>query len=267
MSVKLSLPDFRSPPLNEVVLGVQFSVPGGYKQILAHEVWSLFREQFPLVEERKALPPLFETFGSTETRGLQLSFMEGPLHDRYWFISQDKQHLLQFQNDRFHHNWRQVDGEGKYPRFKYMLSNFSEETKVLFDYFGNLAKEPVQITQAELTYINHIYYPVQRMKNPFRFLKFVNFNRPVPDDFNSTYRWVLRDSSGEPIGRLICEAKTAYNKKRGGLLILQLTARGAPKKPTISSALEFLKLGHEVIVTSFAELTSDSADRIWQRTQ
>lgn len=57
------LPDFRTPPLNEVVVGVQFAPARGYQQILAGEVWELYRAQFPTVEEMPPIPPAFETFG------------------------------------------------------------------------------------------------------------------------------------------------------------------------------------------------------------
>ena len=36
-----NLPDFGTPPLVEVVLGVQFATPAGYREVFAREVWAL----------------------------------------------------------------------------------------------------------------------------------------------------------------------------------------------------------------------------------
>ena len=58
-----NLADFKAPPLNEVVMGIQFQPVPGYQQIRALEVWQLFREQFPVVQEQLPLNPQFETFG------------------------------------------------------------------------------------------------------------------------------------------------------------------------------------------------------------
>ena len=67
------LPDFESPPLDELVLGVQFSPLPGYSAVFAKDVWGLFRQQFPRVEEKPALDPVFETFGGTSPPpGMQL---------------------------------------------------------------------------------------------------------------------------------------------------------------------------------------------------
>ena len=63
------LPDFRKPPLNEVVLGVQFNEPAGYRLIRAFEVWSLFREVYPEVHEQPPLAPIVETELAPPHRG------------------------------------------------------------------------------------------------------------------------------------------------------------------------------------------------------
>lgn len=110
MTRPADLPDFSKPPLNEVVLGVQFSPPAGYTQIQAGEVWNLYRERYPRVEEYMPLPPAYELFGlpGMGQTSNQFSFLEGPLHDRYWFLRTAGDELIQFQNDRLLHNWRKV---------------------------------------------------------------------------------------------------------------------------------------------------------------
>ena len=135
------LPDFTSPPLNEVALGVQFTRATSYQQILAGEVWALFKNDFPVVEEFAPLPPTFETFGLSrgsrnETR-LSLSAM--PDHFRYWFLSPNGDELLQFQEDRLLHNWRKVgDRTNEYPRFDTLIEKFERELRALETFFTKL---------------------------------------------------------------------------------------------------------------------------------
>ena len=57
------LPVFSNPPLDEVVLGIQFTPVSSYTSVHGNDVWALFREEFPLVQEHPALEPKFETFG------------------------------------------------------------------------------------------------------------------------------------------------------------------------------------------------------------
>ncbi len=50
------LPDFAEPPLDEVVLGVQFEPVSGYSAVYAKDIWELFRSEFPKVQEQPILP-------------------------------------------------------------------------------------------------------------------------------------------------------------------------------------------------------------------
>jgi hypothetical protein len=102
------LPDFRDPPLNEVLLGVQFAQAKGYSQIRVGEVWGLFKSAFPEVEEQPPLQPSFEVFGLPQAAQGWAGFVMGPTHNRFWFLTRQKDELIQFQHDRLLHNWRKV---------------------------------------------------------------------------------------------------------------------------------------------------------------
>ncbi len=85
------LPEFGKPPLNELVLGVQFDSPAG-----------------------------FFGFGP----------INGPMHNRFWFTSSSGDEIIQFQNDRLLHNWRKVgDQSNKYPRFDAIVTKFHNEAR------------------------------------------------------------------------------------------------------------------------------------------
>ncbi len=106
------LPDFTNPPIVEVALSIQFAPPPGYHEVYAREVWAIFENAFPVIEEMPPIQPSFELFGGPEMPGLQiiLAFPAGQFVIGT-FLAQDKTELIQFQQDRFIHNWRKVFNE------------------------------------------------------------------------------------------------------------------------------------------------------------
>lgn len=262
------LPDFKSPPLNEVVIGVQFAVPQGYQQIRAGEVWNLFRQEYPEVQELPALPPSFETFGLPfqHTQMQQFSFMAGGTHDRFWFLRDGGAELIQFQNDRLLHNWRKVgDKTNGYPRFETMVAEFQTELEKLERYIGTLTTQQLQINQCEISYINHIKLNRSTGESPSDWLSFVNFESERPDDFSIAFRETFRDSEGKPVGRFYAEATLGYLPDGTEIIVLSLSVKGAPLGTNIQYGLEFLALGRNKIVERFVELTTDEAHQKWER--
>jgi uncharacterized protein (TIGR04255 family) len=262
------LPDYRNPPLNEVVLGVQFAPAQGYQQIRAGEVWNLYKPDFPHVEEMPPIPPAFETFGLLPSgRMFNFGVVTGAQHDRFWFLSEKKDDLIQFQQDRLLHNWRKVgDQSNEYPRFEKMILKFAAEARRLEAYFQTLAPQDLVCNQAEISYINHIAIDQSGDRSSasdwFRFLK---FNQKAPDEVSAQFRRAIMGPSDVPIGRLNCEMSTAVNTLGSKMFVLNLTVRGAPSDTTIGAALDFLKQGREIIVEEFAAITTDSAQDVWGR--
>jgi uncharacterized protein (TIGR04255 family) len=259
------LPDFRDPPLNEVVLGVQFAQAKGYSQIRAGEVWGLFKSGFPEVEEQPPLQPSFEVFGLPQGAQMGLGFITGPTHDRFWFLTRQKDELIQFQHDRLLHNWRKVgDGTNEYPRFERMIEKFQAELAALEAYFASLAPQSLIINQCEISYINLIPWedgPAEA------WLRFVHFGGTPVDDLTAMFRRALPAAEGKPRARLICEAVTAVVPPTRRAIRLTLSVRGAPARTDAPAALEFLQHGREVVVRTFAEITTESAHQKWQRVQ
>lgn len=259
------LPDFRNPPLNEVVLGVQFSPPKGYHQINAGGVWNLFRAEFPKVEEQPPIAPAFETFG-LPSKGKQLGFITGASHDRFWFLRPDGDELIQFQQDRLLHNWRKVgDQKNEYPRFESMIKRFRGELVQLQGCLNDLEPQTLSINQCEISYINHIAPEADQGIKASDWLRFVTYGDKEPDDFTTSFREVIHDEDGKPQGRLTCEASTGIKPDGSRIIVMNLTVRGAPKGVDIESALEFLAKGRDLIVCRFAELTTAAAQKKWGR--
>lgn len=260
-----NLPDYRTPPLNEVVVGVQFNPPQGYQQILAGEVWRLFRKRYPQVSEQPALPPSFETFGLPSRAGPQIGFISGASHDRFWFLRPDGDELIQFQQDRLIHNWRKVgDGSNAYPRFESMIKRFSGELTKLQDYFNSLVAQSLEVNQCEVSYINHFEIGDETL-DPADWVRMVDFGSKPPDDITIKFREIVRGKSGEPLGRLICDVGTGVKADSKRIIAMTLSVKGAPSESDIESALEFISAGRELIVHRFTELTTDKAHKKWGR--
>ena len=173
------LPDFDKPPLNEMIVGVQFAPPPTYRSIDAHDVWELFRQVYPGVQEQPPLAPSFETFGTPFGPQISFNFIGVGGHPRYLFTSIDQAELLQFQPDRFLHNWRRVPGKNNlYPRFELIIEKFENELNILERRLASYGKKQLDINQCEITYVNHIYSSVTESEpNPSDWLTFLRIRR------------------------------------------------------------------------------------------
>ena len=246
-------------------MGVQFDQPIGYQEIRAGEVWRLFSEAFPKVQEMPPLPPYFETFGPQASM-INLTPITGAIHNRFWFVSSSGDELIQFQNDRILHNWRKVNSpNSEYPRFESIIEKFADEIIKLQSYFSSLHQQSLVVRQCEITYVNHIRYPNLADFSVSNWINFLHFTAPEPDDFLVTFRRTIKSHDGKPKGRLTCESATVIEPDGRKFVSLTLTARGIPDEPGAESALEFLKRGRDLIVNAFADVTTDSAHQFWER--
>ena len=262
------LPEFKNPPVTEVALGVQFRPPTGYQQILAGEVWDLFRSDYPKVEEHPPLAPAFETFGPSRPPQPQFNFVTGATHDRFWFISEHGTELIQFQQDRLLHNWRKMGmAENEYPRFESMVAKFEGELRKLEEYVGRLAPQELEINQCEITYINVIPLKQIEGSRPSTWIRGLDFPPGGPDDFSYVFGRPIMKSEGQPTGRLNCETISGQTAELEPVVRLTLTVRGAPASSKIEDAITYLKEGRDLIVLAFAELTTETAHAHWGRTK
>jgi hypothetical protein len=75
-------------------------------------------------------------------------------------------------------------------------------------------------------------------------------------------RYVLRDESGEPHGRLIV---TVQPWPKEPVLRLDLTVRGAPRKADFEAVASSLDEGRETIVCGFTAITTKQMHETWGR--
>jgi uncharacterized protein (TIGR04255 family) len=251
-----------------MVVGVQFAPAKGYSQVRAWEVWQLFRQDFPVVEERDALLPAFETFGSASSGEIfgGLNFVTGPLHNRFWFLKQSGDELIQFQQDRLLHNWRKVgDHSNEYPRFEKLAERFANELKQLEGYISGLSSQVLNINQCEISYINNIFSENDAPPRPIDWLRYASFDGQEPENFTVAFREIIKGEDHRPVGRFTCECASGISPLGKPMLVLALTVRGAPSDGSLDAALKFIQLGRDLIVQKFAELTTTKAHAAWRR--
>lgn len=256
------LPEFDSPPINELVLGVQIARPRAYDDRLVNETWNLFSDEYPRFQEVARLEPVFEVFGNRTGLGLNLDIQLGPVGKRYWFLAEDDSHLIQFQDDRLFVNWRQARlGEQTYPRFHVVFPRFINAlTKVRGFYAAK--GEAFVVNQAEITYVNVIPLGESAISD---WLRVVQTPFPISvDGLQASFSETVHGNDNRPHARLHHRFDlVALTKDGSAALKVELTYRGAPKD--VDDALNLVWAGRDRIVRRFTEMTTDHAHETWRR--
>lgn len=271
-----NLPDFKNPPLVEVALAVQFQRIEEFRIYDIGPLWDQFREEFGIAQEHPPLDPAFETFGTKpEPQGPKIELLSGPLPiPRLWFLNDAQTQLIQFQPDRFVLNWRKVKEGDSYPRYEQIKDRFVEELERLKRFLKDRGADRISPNQCEITYVNHIVVDNDEdlWAQPDKVFRFIGPEIKTetlgqPEDTHFQVRFRLLSDEDQPVGRLTAVAQPALSKEGGHMFMLTLMARGQPAKPTLEAASEFIDMGREKIVHSFAELTSETMHRRWGRSQ
>ena len=260
-----ALPEYEDPPVNEVILDIQFAEISGYKTTDAAAIWGLFREKYEQVDEQQRLQPNFELFGGFPQHDMRgINFQQMPLGTRLWFKTKDDAHLIQFQPDRFILNWRRGGGDGDvYPRYENIKEEFKSRLGDLEKFVEYKFEQSLNITQAEIKYLNQI--EVSAFKEATHLLRIGD----IPENVEAINYNVMEHiyENDKPIGRFYREIGTGYSKlsQDNKIITLMLTYRGKPETDDIDAALNFLEKGHEKIVVHFDEITTDKAHKLWRK--
>ncbi|MEW6074323.1 MAG: TIGR04255 family protein [Planctomycetota bacterium] len=270
------LPEFRDPPLAEVVLGIQFDPLVGMAAAHMDAIWELFRQTFPRTEDRQPLLATFERFDPPPEPGAvqwNLDLFARPSLPRCWFINDSGDELLQLQQDRFLHNWRKVKSQPEYPRYAHLRQSFEEEVEALRRFAAHNGIGVVKPNQCEITYINHIvagahwreHWQAARVFRPLADADAGPFSAR-PEHVRWETAFVMREDDGEPRRRLHVSVVSGFIQEGGApMFAMTLTARGAPICDELTDIMGFLDLGHRWIVRSFADLTTEAMHAAWGR--
>jgi len=274
-STNQPLPSFENPPLQEVVLGVQFApVPmlaGPHLGVL----WSRFRSRFPEVQIHAPLAPSIERFGVEQIGklDLRLEFSEAPPAPRTWFLDKSGTELVQLQPDRFVQNWRRRETEAEYPRYPKLRSAFSGQLRMLAEFVEQEKLGAIQPEQCELTYVNHIVRGAEWTSHadltaitPLVASTAIRPFLGAAENMALVVKYLIKGGDERLFGRLHVNFTPAFRNSDGEpMFILTMTARGAPRGEGIDGVLAFLDLAHEWVVRGFADVTTPAMHRAWRK--
>ena len=262
------LPDFDKPPLAEVALSLQFAPLAGLTTAHIGLLWRKYRSRLPLIEEHPPLDPVLESFDPPKPPHVDIVFGNKPPVPRVWFLSEAKTELVQIQQDRFIHNWRKAGEDAAYPRYEKIRDQFQEEVRAFSDFLDEEQLGELSISQCEITYVNHVAFEgdevgfgnVENLIANWRPLRDSAF-LPTPEELLLSWRYRM----SEDTGRLHVMVRPAWDANKRRFWTLNLMARGGPKRDGIEGAFAFFDMGREWIVRGFADLTTESMHRNWER--
>ncbi|MCJ2112847.1 TIGR04255 family protein [Methylobacterium sp. E-025] len=271
MNRPADLPDFKAPPLTEVAMSVQFNHLSAFTHVHIGLLWEKFRSRFPIVSYQPPLAPSFETFGVPQSRtpSFQIQFEDRPEIPRLWFADLKGIELIQFQPDRFIHNWRKTGDETHYPRYEALRERFVTEMAALQDFSAENGLGPLVPNQCEITYINTIKrgtLDVASMADIFRWWENVQIDSLGPmEDAGVQMSYLIPGPGGDPIGRLWVQSNPGLSSEGERVQMLSLIGRGPPASPHFDAVLDFFDNARARIVTAFAGITTENMHKAWGR--
>jgi uncharacterized protein (TIGR04255 family) len=257
------LPDYDDPPVNEVVIGVQFeptTLTGAHVGLF----WAELHSEFPKVLEQPPLEPRIEILEAPHfSAPFQFASWRG---SRHWLISADDVQLIQIQADRLLYNWRRGPHNAPYPHFEALQERFWSIAEK-WSTFLKKEEQRLRLTQWEVTYINHILRPD---------------GQPTLSDILSCWSGQLDQALGGPadIGRVEAQRvltsntsawarmyvniTTAIQSDQTPLIAFELTVRGKPEGEDMwETTRARLFEARRRIVTAFDTLTTPEMHAIW----
>lgn len=277
MNGATSVHDFERPPINEVVVGVQFA-PMPLDFVHAGLFFERIREKYPKHQIVPRIASSIERFDSIAPAnqadlGLQIVGAEDAMFPRIWFISEDDARLIQLQPDRLLVNWRARPSAEEYPRYGVVRQLFADAYSNLRDFAkSNDLGEPLAV-QCEVSYFSVIVGPGGQFERPDRVFRWwsplsaTDENLPGRQEAVSfeARRRIVTDA-GEPIGRLSAKVVPVVGAHKARAYRVELTVRGGAQGPGLAGIQSFHDLSREAIVRTFVAMTTPEMHEVWGRT-
>jgi uncharacterized protein (TIGR04255 family) len=262
------LPDYENPPVNEVVIGIQFeeaAITGAHIGLF----WTELRDEFPKASEQPPLDRRIEAFPPQRFSPPIVEISQFWRGSRHWLTSADDVQLIQIQRDRLVYNWRRGPHNATYPHFEVLEERF---WNVAQKWSGFLEKEGklLRLTQWELSYINHILTPNGRptLADVLSFWgeKLYEAMGGVADAGRMEAQRILNEN-GAPWARMYVNIGTAVRSDQMPLITFELTVRGPPGNDGEAWGVtrERLFQARRQIVTAFDTLTTPEMHISWGR--
>jgi uncharacterized protein (TIGR04255 family) len=263
-------PSFNRPPLVETILGVQFDRLQSFTNGHLGLFWKALGEQWSAAVDAPLIPTEFEQFGGAGTWSLGLmglKFSQDP-SSRLQIKTVAGDRMIQLQNGKLLYNWMGQAGEA-YPRFSRVKAEFDEFVGRFQEFVGREHLGDWRPNQWEVSYLNHL--PRESVwQTPSDWSGLLRLApQPTPDlgaeigleSVQGQWHYEIRPRRGRLHVALVHGRTPGLEGSE--LLVLTLTARGPISHSTTLD--DGIRLGHDVIVHSFASLTSDAARQYWEQ--
>jgi uncharacterized protein (TIGR04255 family) len=264
MTRPADLPDYDDPPVNEVIIGVQFAkiaITGAHIGLF----WQELRDEYPTIEEHPPLESRLESFQPPRFALPMFGLVSWP-GSRHWLISEDQVDLVQIQQDRLVYNWRRGPGNAHYPHFEALQEKFWAITNKWRTYIQNMG-QVLDLTQWEVTYINHILRPEGQPKLADA-LSFwgAGLDQAMggPADAGRMEAQRILTEAGTPWARMYVSVTTGMRPDQVPLVTFELTVRGPPENEDSWDRMRNQLLNaRRQIVTAFDTLTTPEMHAVW----
>lgn len=262
-SKSVPLPEYRSPPIDEVACGCQFVNLDRMKLPHFGLFWETIRKEFPTVEHAMPLTNDGAFPQGDASTGLPLP--------RVWFLDHTETQLIQLQTDRLYYNWRKREVAPEYPRYPAVMKSFAENYVALGKLASDLGLGPLQPTVLDLTYINvfvkgegwHDLNDLSKLFKDFKWHADATRFLPPPENVLFQAEFPLPDDQGRLSVKLIPGKRLS---DESSIYSFQLTARGIGKDTSEAGIREWFDLAREWIVRGFTDLTvAKMQNEVWGR--
>jgi uncharacterized protein (TIGR04255 family) len=263
-------PNFKNPPIVELVLGVQFSpltkLTSGHFGLF----WKSFGDEWWDPSDAAPLEDQFELFDRprwSRPSGIQVRLQTAPKPGRFLLGNKNGDRLIQLQATRFHFNWRKR--ADFYPSYKKLIVEFESTFGRFEKCAADLGLGSIIPNQWELTYVD-AFPRAEYWQTPgdwSRVLPGLFGNLFPTDDLklqleNRAAEWCYE--LGGQLGRLYVSAKSGkWFDQTDDALLLQMTARGPVGKGGVDTLRQGLDLGHNAAFGAFLHVVSKASQDRW----
>jgi uncharacterized protein (TIGR04255 family) len=259
------LPDYQNPPIDEVVVGVQFPPIPNFQDVHAGLYWQNVRNDYPRTETQPRLEGPIETDELPQANTAVISIPFGMTQARTWLISETDDYLIQMQNTRFIQNWRRR--RDPYPHFEAILNLFEDHYTQFRELLSTEKLQEPIVQQVEVSYINWITdLPISKFLKPGTSAEIHINGRPQdPEDQSWGARYRLSTST-DIVERLhvVSQAAVRPIPEMVTGVIFQLVYRAARAEGlSTEEVLRLMSSGRDIIVNTFDELTTTDAHAVW----
>ena len=254
-------PKYENPPVVEVAIGVTFEKLPNFKLPHTGLFWGKIKSEFPHCEHASPMGSKEEVFDSKISLPIP----------RIWLINETRDKLIQLQDTRFYFNWRKTGEKSEYPSYDEIKKTFLVHWTNFNKFLGKIGQDPVNITNCELSYINHI--PKDQ-----GWSKLSEINKVFPNiDWSKTQNGFLKNPNAIssltvfpfPDGKGTLTVKIdsgTRNLDSLPIISLEMATKGLGEDKSDDAVWKWFELAHDWIVRGFADLTDLKVqEKIWKR--